>query len=101
VPPGRHRDYEAQASADGSRPDVVLNLAGRGRLAIDAKFPLVARAATGMATDHPELLTRKPGRAEWKLLAAWLSELWPHDEYTAIVAEASPQDRPPGTQDRR
>ena len=37
----RHRDYEAQASAEGSRPDVVvLNLVGRGRLVIDAKFPL-------------------------------------------------------------
>jgi RmuC family len=48
----RHRDYEAQASADGARPDVVLNLAGRGRLVIDAKFPLDdyrrAAAATGL-----------------------------------------------------
>jgi hypothetical protein len=46
---------------------------------------------------HPELLTRKPGRAEWQLLAAWCAELWPDDEYTAILAEEWRQD-PPGTQ---
>lgn len=38
---GRHRDYDTQVTAaDGSRPDVVLKLPGRGRLIIDAKFPL-------------------------------------------------------------
>jgi len=42
--------------------------------------------------EHPELVTCKPGRAEWKLLAVWLAELWPHDEYTAIVAEARRKD---------
>ena len=55
----------------------------------------VARAATGMPADHPERITRKPGRAEWKQLAAWLTELWPHDEYTAIVAQAWRLDQPP------
>jgi hypothetical protein len=53
-----------------------------------------------MPALHPELLTRKPGRAEWQQLATWCAELWPHDEYTAIVAETR-QDRPPGTQGRR
>jgi hypothetical protein len=48
----------------------------------------IARAAVGMPAEHLELVTRKPGRAEWKLFTAWLAELWPHDEYTAIVAEA-------------
>ena len=47
-----------------------------------------ARAALGMPAEHPELLTRKPGRAEWKQLTAWLTQMWPNDEYTAIVAEA-------------
>jgi hypothetical protein len=47
----------------------------------------IARAVVGMPAEHPELITRKPGRAEWKLLTGWLAELWPHDEYTAIVAE--------------
>ena len=47
----------------------------------------IARAALGMPADHPELLTRKPGRAEWKQLTTWLTQMWPNDEYTAIVAE--------------
>jgi hypothetical protein len=61
----------------------------------------LARTAAGMPAEHPELLTRKPGRAEWQLLAAWCAELWPHDEYTAIVAETRHQDRPPGTRGPR
>ncbi len=48
-----------------------------------------ARAATGMPACHPEQVTRSPGRAEWKQLAAWLAELWPNDEYTIIVTDAS------------
>jgi hypothetical protein len=60
-----------------------------------------ARAAVGMPAGHPELVTRKPGRAEWKQLTAWLAEMWPNDEYTAILAEAQRPDRPPGTQGRR
>jgi hypothetical protein len=71
---------------------------GQGRISPKER---IARAALGMAADHPELLTRKPSRAEWKLLTAWLAELWPNDEYTAIVAEAWRRDRPPGSQDRR
>jgi hypothetical protein len=47
----------------------------------------VARAVAGMPGGHPELITHKPARAEWKLLAAWCAELWPRDEYTAIAAE--------------
>jgi hypothetical protein len=66
-----------------------------GRL---SRRELIARAAIGMPANHPELVTRKPTRAEWKQLTAWLAELWPHDEYAAIVAEALRQDRPPGTQ---
>jgi len=53
-----------------------------------------ARAAIGMPARHPEHLTRKPGRAEWRQLAAWLAELWPHDEYTAIVTDTWRQDHP-------
>jgi len=61
----------------------------------------IARTAVGMPAGHPELVTRKPGRAEWKQLTAWLAELWPNDEYTAIVAQTWRLDRPPGTQDWR
>jgi hypothetical protein len=67
---------------------------GHGRI---SRKERIARAAVGMPAGHPELVTSKPGRAEWKKLTAWLAELWPNDEYTAIVAEKR-QDRPPGTQ---
>ena len=36
----QHRDFELQVAVDGIRPDVVVTLAGRGKLIIDAKFPL-------------------------------------------------------------
>jgi hypothetical protein len=49
----------------------------------------------GGRISRRERITRKPGRAEWKQLAAWLTELWPHDEYTAIVAQAWRLDQPP------
>ena len=58
----------------------------------------IARAVLGMPSEHPELLTRKPGRAEWRQLAVCLAEMWPDDEYAAIVAEAWRQNRPPGAQ---
>jgi len=58
----------------------------------------IARVAVGMPAEHPELVTRKPGHVEWKELATWLAELWPNEEYTAIVAQAWRLDRPPGTQ---
>jgi hypothetical protein len=61
----------------------------------------IARVALGIPAGHPELITPKPGRAEWKLLATWCAELWPNDEYTSIVAGEWRQDRPQGTQDGR
>jgi hypothetical protein len=67
---------------------------GQGRI---NRKERIARAADGMPTEHPELITRKPSRAEWKLLATWCAELWPQDEYTAIAAEEWRQDWPPGT----
>jgi hypothetical protein len=57
---------------------------GAGRI---GRSERIARAAVGMPALHPELLTRRPGRVEWQLFAAWCAELWPHDEYTAIAAE--------------
>lgn len=36
----QHRDFDVQVGQEAVRPDVVLNLPGRGRLVIDAKFPL-------------------------------------------------------------
>ena len=51
-----------------------------------------------MPAGHPELVTRKPGRAEWKQLAKWWAELWPRDEYTAIVAKEGGRTGHQGTQ---
>jgi hypothetical protein len=68
---------------------------GQGRISHRER---IARAAAGMPAEHPELITRKPGRAEWKLLTTRCAELWPNDEYTTIVAEERRHDRPPGTQ---
>jgi hypothetical protein len=53
-----------------------------------------ARTEIGMPARHPELIARKPGRAEWKQLAARIAELWPNDEYTAIVTDTRHQDPP-------
>jgi len=46
-----------------------------------------ARGAIGVPAFHPEQVTRTPSRAEWNYLTARLAELWPHDEYTAIVTD--------------
>jgi len=62
---------------------------GKGRV---SRRERIARAAIGMPAHHPEQVTRKPGRAEWKQLAAWCAELWPNDEYTVIVTDARRQD---------
>jgi hypothetical protein len=62
---------------------------GQGRI---TRKERIARAALGMPAEHPELLTRKPGRAEWQQLAAWCAQLWPNDEYTAIVAQTRRHD---------
>ena len=63
---------------------------GRGRISLKER---IARAVLGMPAEHPEQITRKPGRAEWKHFTAWLAELWPNDEYTANVTDAWRQDQ--------
>lgn len=64
----------------------------RGRI---SRRERLARAALGMAEGHPEFITRKPGRTEWRQLAAWCAQLWPADEYTAITVQTGQQDEPP------
>jgi hypothetical protein len=59
---------------------------------------LLARAAVGMPAFHPERITCRPSRGEWKQLARWLAEMWPNDEYTAIIAHESRKHWPPKTQ---
>jgi hypothetical protein len=64
---------------------------GRGRI---SRKERIARSAADMPAGHPELVTHKPSWAEWKQLTAWLTELWPNDEYTRIVTEAWRQEHP-------
>ena len=71
-------------------------MAGTGGQGEISRKERIARAAVSMPAGHPELLTRRPGRAEWKQLTSWLAELWPNDEYTSIVAEERRQDPPNG-----
>jgi hypothetical protein len=51
-----------------------------------------ARKAMGMPSRHPERLTRElpDGDEEW--LAGLAAELWPDDEYTAIISETRRED---------
>jgi hypothetical protein len=44
----------------------VTVVGGPGRA---SRWEHIARSAVGMPALHPELLTCKPGRAEWELLA--------------------------------
>lgn len=38
------------------------------------------------------MVTRKPRRAEWRELAAWLDQMWPDDDYAQIVADTWRRD---------
>lgn len=73
----RHRDFELQVATDGARPDVVLKLPGRGRLVIDAKFPLddFQRAATATGEDE----RRKALAAHAKAVGGHVSALAKRD----------------------
>ena len=53
-----------------------------------------ARALIGMPARHPEWITRDlpAGQDEW--LAALADQLWPGDEYTAIINELRRDDEP-------
>jgi DNA recombination protein RmuC len=82
----RHRDFEVQASLPGGgRPDVVLNLPGRGRLFIDAKFPLddFQRAASA-ATEKDR---RKALAAYGRAVASHVAQLAQRD-YPAKLPDA-------------
>jgi DNA recombination protein RmuC len=81
----RHRDFELQVGVDGSRPDVVVTLAGRGKLIIDAKFPLddFQRAAAAEAEDE----RRRALAAHAKAVAGHVSVLAKRD-YPSKVKDA-------------
>jgi len=69
----RHRDFEVQVATEGARPDVVLNLPGRGRLVIDAKFPLDDFQRAAAAAGEGE--RRKALAAHAKAVAGHVSAL--------------------------
>jgi DNA recombination protein RmuC len=75
----RHRDFELQVSVDGSRPDVVVTLAGRG------KFPLdeFQRAAAAQADDE----RRRALAAHAKAVAGHVTVLAKRD-YPAKIKDA-------------
>ena len=81
----QHRDFELQVAADGIRPDVVVTLAGRGKLIIDAKFPLdeFQRAAAAEAEDE----RRRALAAHAKAVAGHVSVLAKRD-YPAKIKDA-------------
>src|SRR5579864_7791541 len=81
----RHRDFELQVAVDGSRPDVVVTLPGRGKLVIDAKFPLdeFQRAAAAHSEDE----RRRALAAHARAVAGHVSVLAKRD-YPAKIKEA-------------
>jgi len=82
----QHRDFELQVAVDdGSRPDVVLTLAGRGKLVIDAKFPLDEFGRAAAAQDGPE--RRRALAAHAKAVAGHVSVLAKRD-YPAKITGA-------------
>ena len=81
----QHRDFELQVGVDGSRPDVVVTLAGRGKLVIDAKFPLdeFQRAAAAAAEEE----RRRALAAHAKAVAGHVSVLAKRD-YPSKIKDA-------------
>src|SRR5258708_3604612 len=71
----RRRTPQPAARDPGMGGQAMTHPASPGRI---SRKELVARGAVGMRAYHPELVTRKPGRAEWKHLARWLTEMWPN-----------------------
>jgi hypothetical protein len=57
------------------------------------KAERAARKAMGMPARHPERLTAElpEGQEEW--LAGLAAELWPDDDYTAIISETRREDQ--------
>ena len=82
----QHRDFELQMGVDDvSRPDVVVTLAGRGKLVIDAKFPLdeFQRAAAAQAEQE----RRRALAAHAKAVAGHVSVLAKRD-YPSKIKDA-------------
>lgn len=82
----QHRDFELQMGVDdGSRPDVVVTLAGRGKLVIDAKFPLDEFQRAAVAQTEQE--RHRALAAHAKAVAGHVSVLAKRD-YPSKVKDA-------------
>jgi DNA recombination protein RmuC len=82
----QHRDFELQMGVDdGSRPDVVVTLAGRGKLVIDAKFPLDEFQRAAAAQTEQE--RRRALAAHAKAVAGHVSVLAKRD-YPSKIKDA-------------
>jgi DNA recombination protein RmuC len=81
----QHRDFDVQVGADGIRPDVVVTLPGRGKLIIDAKFPLddFQRATAAKSEDE----RRRALAAHAKAVAGHVSVLAKRD-YPSKIKDA-------------
>jgi DNA recombination protein RmuC len=83
---GQHRDFDLQVTLpEGGRPDVVLNLPGRGCLAIDAKFPLDDFQRVVSAKTEEE--RRRALAAHGKAVASHVAALAKRD-YTSKLPDA-------------
>ena len=81
----QRRDFEVQVGVDGSRPDVVVTLAGRGKLIIDAKFPLDEFQRAAAAETEEE--RRRALAAHAKAVAGHVSVLAKRD-YPSKIKDA-------------
>lgn len=82
----RHRDFDVQVVLPGGgRPDVVLNLPGRGHLFIDAKFPLEDFQRAASAASEKE--RRRALAAYGKAVASHVAKLAKRD-YPAQLPDA-------------
>lgn len=78
----RYRDFELQSVLPGGgRPDVVLNLPGRGRLVIDSKFPLddFQRATSAITEKDRRKAMAAYGRAVASHVAALAKRDYPSE----------------------
>jgi hypothetical protein len=68
---------------------------GRCRCPLCSHAERQARTAIGMARKHPEWLTRELADRQEDYLAALAAQMWPDEEYTAIITELRRQEGQP------
>ncbi|MGH3299146.1 MAG: hypothetical protein ACRDP7_45890 [Trebonia sp.] len=69
-----------------------VRVRGRCRCPLCSYAEQQVRTAMGMARKHPEWLTRELRAHQENYLAALADQLWPDEEYTAIITELRRQE---------